>query len=456
MITSPPPTVAPIRKRLWKLGFAVALLFATLGVGNAVIDRDKAVTGKMIGHDFLAFYTAGHFVRTEQFQKLYDLDAVKAFQTQTIAAAGLEVEKGYGPWWNPPFAALAFSPLAALPYGDALKIWMILSGTVMALSLAVLMKLLGSRDWKVAALVPLFFIASMPWIQAVNHGQNTFITLGLLLAVVILWRSDMALGAGLVAGLLFYKPQHAAVIAMVLCLSMGRQAILGLAVTGVTLLAINVTALPGTLADFLFRMPANLQAFQEAQPYYWERHATFKGFYRLMLQGKELGETSSTVRLLWAASLAPFAAGLILAAWREGGRKWVGGFQSLVAHENARDRLIAATIVSAPLLMPFCFDYDLLLLSIPAVLWAKELISRKPRQPLAGVDRIALFGWIGLYLWTFLNPPLAGPMRLSLTVPWLAIVAGAMVWRAIQGAQNVHEIQQDNTTEINAPLRQAA
>ena len=30
-----------------------------------------------------------------------------------------------------------------------------------------------------------------------------------------------------------------------------------------------------------------------------------------------------------------------------------------------RDRLIAATIVATPLLMPFYFDYDLLLLSVP-------------------------------------------------------------------------------------------
>ncbi len=348
-------------------------------------------------------------METEQYDKLYDMDAVKAYQAKLVKTEGLEVEKGFGPWWNPPFAALAFAPLAQLPYHEALKIWMIAGATVMVLSLMVLAKLLNSGSAKSWMLIPIFFIASMPWIQAASHGQNTFITLGLLLAVAVLWRSDMGLAAGLVAGLLFYKPQHAALIAAVLCCSMGRTAILGLATTGLTLLVINLTALPGTLQDFLAKLPSNLHTFQEMQPYYWERHVTFKAFWRLMLQGKELGSPTMLVNVLWWSCVALVGLPLLIAAWREAGRKWLGGsFGAFITHEHARDRLIAATIACAPLLMPFYFDYDLLLLSIPAVLWAREFAQQKHRQPLARVDRVILFGWVGLYVWTFLNPPLAG------------------------------------------------
>jgi hypothetical protein len=445
--------VAPIRKRLWKLGFALALLLVTLTIGNAMIPKEKAVSGKMLGHDFLAFYTGGHFARTEQLAKLYDLDAVRNFQASMVKSAGLEVEKGYGPFWNPPFVALAFEPLAALDYPDALKVWMILNGAVMVLTVGVLVKLLGAGDWKTWALVPLFFMANMPFIQAVSHGQNTFITLGLLLAVVILWRNEMPLAAGLIAGLLAYKPQHAAIVALVLCCSLGRQAILGLGVTGVILLVINITALPGTLQDFLFKMPANLTAFQEAQPYYWERHATFKAFWRLMLMGKSLGSTTPLVMLLWCCSMAPFAIGLVLAAWREAGRKWVGGFQELIKTERTRDRLIAATIAAAPLLMPFSFDYDLLLLAIPAVLWARELI--KDRKPLSGVDRVAMFGWVGLYLWTFVNPALAGRIGVNGTVVFLAIVASAMICRSLK-RDAVAEVQETPVEPTIHVLRKAA
>jgi hypothetical protein len=40
-----------------------------------------------------------------------------------------------------------------------------------------------------------------------------------------------------------------------------------------------------------------------------------------------------------------------------------------------RDRLIAATICCTPLLVPFYFDYDLLLLAVPAVLLAAERLA---------------------------------------------------------------------------------
>jgi hypothetical protein len=452
------PTLSPIRNRLWKLGFAVSLLLLTLSVGNALIAPEKAISGKALGHDFIAFYTGGHLVRSEQLDKLYDLEAIRSFQKQLMTTANLDTDRGmagFAPWWNPPFAALPFAPLAALDYADALSIWMILSGTVMVLTLAVLVKLLGARDWRTWGLLPLLFVSNMPFVQAMTHGQNTFITLGLVLAVVILWRSEMPLAAGLVAGLLAYKPQHMAIIALVLCCSMGRQAILGLATTGVLLLTINLTALPGTLGDFLVRMPANLQAFQENQAYYWERHATFKAFWRLMFQGHDLGRTAPIVTLLWCASMAPFAIGLVLAAWREAGRKWIGDFQDFVRTERTRDRLIAATIATAPLLMPFSFDYDLLLLTIPAVLWARELI--KTHRPLQAVDRVALVGFVGLYLWSFVNPAIAGRIGVNGTVLFVALIAGSLIARALQ--RETETGQQEDAEPVKPTihvLRQAA
>jgi len=82
----------------------------------------------------------------------------------------------------------------------------------------------------------------------------------------------------------------------------------------------------------------------------------------------------------------------------------------MLAHDHARDRLIAATI-GVPRSDAFYFDYDLLRCHPRRMLWAKELSESKQRRPLARVDRVCLFGWVGLYLWTFFNPPLAGECR---------------------------------------------
>jgi len=61
---------ASLRKRLWQAAGLLVLLVATLVVGNLFVDDQRAVTSRLLGHDFLAFYTAGSFVRTGQIDKL--------------------------------------------------------------------------------------------------------------------------------------------------------------------------------------------------------------------------------------------------------------------------------------------------------------------------------------------------------------------------------------------------
>ena len=95
-------------ERLWISGGAIAVFLLTIVVGNHFVAPDRSVTREMLGHDFLAFYTAGSFVREGRAHDLYNLDAVRDFEQATAHAAGLEVTKSFGPWWNPPFYALVF------------------------------------------------------------------------------------------------------------------------------------------------------------------------------------------------------------------------------------------------------------------------------------------------------------------------------------------------------------
>ena len=99
-----------------------------------------------------------------------------------------------------------------------------------------------------------------------------------------------AIAAGLVTGLMFYKPQLGAVLASVVVISLGWRSMIGLAITG-TLLLLASLALPGSLHDFLFQMPRNLHFVQCDVPYMWDRHVTFKAFWRMLMQGMGAGET---------------------------------------------------------------------------------------------------------------------------------------------------------------------
>src|SRR5438046_4788625 len=117
----------PPRKRLWQLGGAVALLLIAIAALNPLLPREKSVTSKLLGHDFLAFYTAGTFALEHRFDDLYNLNAVRDFERETASANHLEVGEGFGPWWNPPFYAWAFAPLAKLAYPSALATWTVVN-----------------------------------------------------------------------------------------------------------------------------------------------------------------------------------------------------------------------------------------------------------------------------------------------------------------------------------------
>jgi hypothetical protein len=95
--------------------------------------------------------------------------------------------------------------------------------------------------------------------------------------------------------------------------------------------------------------------------------------------------------------------------------------------EVRRDRFIAATIAVMPLLMPFYFDYDLLLLAVPATLYAVERV-RRPELARDG-DIWLTRAWVALYLWLFVNPGLAMHTHVNLTVILLTCVASLLIAR---------------------------
>jgi hypothetical protein len=419
-IPQSPPARRNICRSLWKFGGLLAIFVGTFYVGNFFVAPDKAISRRAMGNDFLAFYFAGHCVITGQTQDLYDLGACRQFEQQVGHDADLDIGPAYGPWWNPPFAALMFAPLAMLPYKSAQTLWWIFDSCCLIVALFLLARTLKG-DWKIRALVPLFVLTSMPFVQAFGHGQNTFFSLMLLTIAVTLWRGSKPLAAGIVCGLLFYKPQLGAVVAMVLCLCEGRQAILGVAITGTMLAVINVVFLPGTLHDWITRMPVNLTYMQEVSPYQWERHVTFKGLWRVAVQRGIPGPTAMSVKILWGFCEAIFLGGLAAVA--------LNTVRNGVT-PTSRDRLIAASILTMPLVMPFYFDYDLLLISVAMVVYAAD----RMRNPL---DRNWEDSWfVGIscvMLVTLLfATPLASRIHVLLTIPLLAGAAAMLIRRGLR------------------------
>ncbi|MDB5322650.1 MAG: hypothetical protein JWN40_4281 [Phycisphaerales bacterium] len=425
-------------KRLWLAGGALALFLLTLTLGNAFLPESKRLTSDLVGHDFLAFYTAGQFVRESRAHDLYDLQAVKTYQHNLAHRENLEIGESFGPFWNPPFYAWVFAPLSTLPYRTALLTWEAVNVACLFAAFFLLTRILRPAPKRITALIPLLLLTSMPLIQALTHGQNTMVSLLLLCSVVTAWRARRAFLTGLTAGLLLYKPQLGALVAIAVVCTLGWRAAAGLATTSIALFATTLITLPGTLADYLARMPANLHQFQVENVYLWDRHVTLRAFWRLLLQGREPGEMTTLPTICWIASATLTAAPLARSLWKH---------RPQLAPQNL-DPIIAAVIAAMPLLMPFYFDYDLLLISVAAVLYTGTHLCVSIQS-----DRSLTRTWIALYLWLMVNSTVARFTHVNGTVLLLSAVAALLAHRAAR-AQSAASASTDEFT--SQPLAAAA
>ena len=420
----------PTSVRLWQGGLALAVAILTMAIANQFVAPDKAVTGSMLGMDFLPFYSAGTFVRTGHAERLYNLSSIDAFEHQIAAANQIQLGTEFGPYWNPPFYAWYLAPFSALPYRLALSIWTGVNALALIAAIGLMVRMLPrDTSWRLWSLVPLLVLVSMPFVQAISHGQNTFMSLLLLCLTVTAWRQRRAVWAGVFCGILLYKPQLAAVLAVALVLTLGWRSLIGIGSVAAFFAVITVTTLPGTATAWLHQLPSNLHVMQIEHIYAWERHATFQAFWRMLLQGRSPGELSLAVRLLTAVSIALTSAGLLLVILRN--RKgsvdncWTGETSVL-----RLERAISCTIVATPLMMPFYFDYDLLLLAVPAVLLASELIALAPGRPQRWNDRWLVRSWSLLFGLLLIHGPLAKLLGIGVIVPALAMVMLLSIARA--------------------------
>lgn len=458
------PFKLSLRLRLW-LGTGVIAVF--IGILIAMMALSPTRRHLPLGLDFMVFYSAGTLVDQHDAVQMYDLPTINALEHAIATNQGIELGDALGPWWNPPFYAWVFVPFSHLPFGNALTAWVALNVICALAAVAILCRMLisaGEADGlaigrkrssldnlATCGLVPALLFLSIPFIYSMTHGQNACMSLLLMTITVALWRNRRAAWAGAIAGLLLYKPQLALFLSCVLVLDLGWRALVGLGITGAILLAATL-ALPGTLGTFVHQTPLNLHIVQEELPYIWTRHVTFLAFWRVLLQGTGTGATLPIAKALSYLCMAGVGIGLLLAARRNRGAQSRDGRWS-------RDRLIAATIAAAPLLTPFYFDYDQVLLLIPAVLLAIEVRSRGSAK-LPRADRWLVRAWVVHYIWLLLNSQIAIRTHINAGVILWTTVTLMLISRAARpaAAEDFAEDQepQSEATRFDIPPAAAA
>lgn len=324
------------RIRLWALAVLAA---SAIGFGYLLVTSDglNDYQGRPLGTDFSNVYAAGTYVLEDNAAAPYDWPAQHA-RERTIFG---ESTPFYG-WHYPPFFLFVAGLLALMPYTLALAVWqgatlalyLLTIRFVLSASCPALCRALTSYDdsedvigrnkpgrdgmWLLLALAfPAVFVN-------IGHGHNGFLTAALLgCALVVLDRRPWL--AGMLFGLIAYKPQFGLLIPLVLIASGRWRAFAAAALTVLALgLATWVAFGPETWRAFFASAPLTRVEVLEQGGTGWHKIQSVFAWVRMWgggvplaycVQGAVTAALAAALALLWRSTAAfPLKAGALALA----------------------------------------------------------------------------------------------------------------------------------------------
>ena len=319
------------------LAICTLALVGWIAASDGLIDRNS----KPIGTDFSNVYAAGTLIWQGRPAEAYE--PARQHAAEKAVFGGREVPF-YG-WLYPPFFFAVAFLVASLPYAWGLAIWLAAS---FAAYLAAMRAIVPRPETLlIAAAFPAVFIN-------IGHGQNGFLTAALL-GGALHWLDRRPWLAGVLIGLLSYKPQFGVLIPVAL-LAGGRWSTIGAAVATIAaLLAVSfVTLGDGVWHAFADSMTFTQTVVLEQGGIGWEKIQSVFSAMRMWGAGGHLAYAMQiALALMLAASLA-----------------WL--WQS-----NAEFELKASALATASLLAtPYVLDYDLVALAVGIVFFVRHGLSR--------------------------------------------------------------------------------
>ena len=324
------------RVRLVAFGALAAALIGLVFLA-AGANGPNASYGRPLGTDFASFYAAGTLVRDGLAAQAFD-QASHFAREQAIFGPATQ----YYAFQYPPVFLLVAGALAVLPYVPALIVWQV--ATLILYLLAMRSILAGSQGTAPDRLWLLLALAFPAVFINLGHGQNGFLTVALFAgALALLDRRPLI--AGMLIGLMIYKPQFGLMIPLVLIATGRWRVIFAAAATVAALMLVTFVAFgPNVWPAFFASMTFTRTVLLEQGDVGFFKMQSVFAWVRLWGGGVALAYViQSLVTLSVAGALVWF--------WRS----------------SARMPLKAAALLIGTLLAtPFCLDYDLMLLA-PAI-----------------------------------------------------------------------------------------
>jgi Glycosyltransferase family 87 len=203
----------------------VAIVYASLALPLTLIPRSgfHNLSGGTFGNDFLAFYSAATMTWRGLAAEVYDLARLTTLQN-AISGTGESL-----PFPYPPFFLLYAAPFAAVSYLAALYLW------IVATTAPFVWAAKRVSGFALVALAP-------PLIQNAIDGQNGALTASLFTLGLMALSARRPALAGILFGLLSYKPQVFVLIPICLLAARQYRALFWLAATIAALVLASLAA----------------------------------------------------------------------------------------------------------------------------------------------------------------------------------------------------------------------
>ncbi len=354
--------------------------------------------GLLKGTDFLHFYTLGRLALDHRGAALYDMAAQSELAAQRVPQAGhLFFVALYGPQ-----VSLLFAPLAALPYGMALSLWLIVSALLCGVCWFAVWKTcsrLKGRGW----LVLLLATAYPAFFHLVVWGQSSALALVCFSGAYLALRADRRFLAGVAIGCLMVKPQLGLAAAFVLIAAREWRVVAGAIVSALANLiagwAYYGTPVMQTYFAQLWHSPGLMP---QLEPRLYQTHS-LRALWAMLLPWPQVAfwiYAASAIAVLCVTFLC----------WK-----------SKVPLNLRFSALLLATVLVSPHLTV----YDLVILA-PAFLlltdWAEGKWFRMP--------------WLGWLLYLTYLLPLAGPAARWTHLQLSVLAMMALLWAIYRNASS--------------------
>lgn len=334
--------------------------------------------GVYLGADFINYWSGAHVAAEGHPAQVYDLRGFIAWQ-RAHSAPNAEIK-----WYSyPPTALLMTLPLALMNYKAALAAWLV-AGWVLCWLL-----LKRVVNWDTAAIAVLGTPASL--INALS-GQNGQFSAAFLCGGIMLLETH-PIAAGLLFGLLCFKPHLAVLVPIVLAVGGYWRSFAAAAVTSLVAIAASWMMFgTQTWMSFLHTAPINA-LLMENDAGLWRRMPTVFSMIRL---------AGGPVSVAYAAQIVSALAAVFVSVriWRS---------------QTPLSRKGAVLILATFLVTPYAWDYDLVSLTFAAAWLAidglKEGFVRWEKTCLVAVIVFPLyFSMLGRATHFQIGPALLWPM----------------------------------------------